>query len=68
MSHVHFSNPEVLARLRSEYEQKIERGRAALKELQDYERRVAVFNYKMQTEVIEPVEERKKHQLVGDLL
>lgn len=31
---------------------------AALKELQDYERRVAVFNYKMQTEVIEPVEER----------
>jgi len=31
---------------------------AALKELRDYERRVAVFNYKMQTEVIEPVEER----------
>lgn len=31
---------------------------AALKELQDYERRVAVFNFKMQQEVIEPVEER----------
>lgn len=32
--------------------------RAALKELQDYERRVAAFNFKMQKEVIEPVEER----------
>lgn len=32
--------------------------RAALKELQDYERRVAVMNFKMQKEVIEPVEER----------
>ena len=33
MSHVHFSNPELVANLRREYEQKIERGRAALKEL-----------------------------------
>ena len=31
---------------------------AALKELQDYERRVAAFNYKMQKDLIEPVEER----------
>ena len=31
---------------------------AALKELQDYERRVAVFNLKMQQEVLEPVEEK----------
>jgi monovalent cation:H+ antiporter, CPA1 family len=33
MSHVHFTNPEVLASLRSEYEQKIERDRAALDDL-----------------------------------
>jgi hypothetical protein len=32
--------------------------RAALADLQDYERRVAVANFKMQKEVIEPVEER----------
>ena len=33
MSHVHFSNPEVLASLRREYEQKVERDSAALDEL-----------------------------------
>ena len=33
MSHVHFTNPEVLASLRREYEQKVERDRAALDEL-----------------------------------
>lgn len=33
MSRVHFTNPEVLASLRREYEQKIERDRAALDEL-----------------------------------
>lgn len=33
MSHVHFTNPEVLATLRREYEQKIERDNAALAEL-----------------------------------
>lgn len=33
MSHVHFTNPEVLASLRREYEQKVERDRAALNEL-----------------------------------
>ena len=33
MSHVHFTNPEVLAGLRREYEKKIERDRAALDEL-----------------------------------
>jgi CPA1 family monovalent cation:H+ antiporter len=33
MSHVHFSNPEVLASLRHEYEQKVERDSAALDEL-----------------------------------
>ena len=33
MSHVHFSNPEVRASLRREYEQKVERDRAALDEL-----------------------------------
>jgi hypothetical protein len=33
MSHVHFANPEVLASLRREYEQKVERGSAALDEL-----------------------------------
>lgn len=32
--------------------------RAALKELQDYERRVAAMNFKLQREVIEPVEEK----------
>jgi hypothetical protein len=32
--------------------------RAAFKELQDYERRVAAKNFKLQKEVIEPVEER----------
>jgi CPA1 family monovalent cation:H+ antiporter len=33
MSHVHFTNPEVLASLRREYEQKVERDSAALDEL-----------------------------------
>ena len=33
MSHVHFTNPEVLAGLRREYEQKVERDNAALDEL-----------------------------------
>jgi monovalent cation:H+ antiporter, CPA1 family len=33
MSHVHFTNPEVLAGLRREYEQKVERDSAALQEL-----------------------------------
>jgi CPA1 family monovalent cation:H+ antiporter len=33
MSHVHFTNPEVLAGLRREYEQKVERDSAALDEL-----------------------------------
>jgi CPA1 family monovalent cation:H+ antiporter len=33
MSRVHFTNPEVLASLRREYEQKVERDRAALDEL-----------------------------------
>ena len=33
MSHVHFANPEVLASLRREYEQKVERDSAALDEL-----------------------------------
>ena len=33
MSLVHFTNPEVLASLRREYEQKVERDRAALDEL-----------------------------------
>ena len=33
MSHVHFTNPEVLAGLRREYEQKVKRDRAALDEL-----------------------------------
>ena len=33
MSHVHFANPEVLATLRREYEQKVERDSAALDEL-----------------------------------
>jgi Na+:H+ antiporter len=33
MSHVHFSNPEVLASLRREYEQKVERDSAVLNEL-----------------------------------
>ena len=33
MSHVHFTNPEVLAGLRREYEQKVERDRTALDEL-----------------------------------
>jgi CPA1 family monovalent cation:H+ antiporter len=33
MSHVHFTNPEVLAGLRREYEQKVERDSAALEEL-----------------------------------
>jgi CPA1 family monovalent cation:H+ antiporter len=34
MSHVHFTNPEVLASIRREYEQKVERDRATLDELQ----------------------------------
>ena len=33
MSHVHFTNPEVLASLRRDYEQKVERDSAALSEL-----------------------------------
>ena len=33
MSHVHFTNPEVLAGLRREYEQKVKRDRGALDEL-----------------------------------
>jgi CPA1 family monovalent cation:H+ antiporter len=33
MSHIHFTNPEVLAGLRREYEQKVERDSAALEEL-----------------------------------
>ncbi len=33
MSHVHFTNPDVLAGLRREYEQKVERDKAALDEL-----------------------------------
>ena len=33
MSHVHFTNPEVLASLRREYEQKVERDSAELDEL-----------------------------------
>ena len=33
MSHVHFTNPEVLASLRREYEQRVERDSAALGEL-----------------------------------
>ena len=33
MSHVHFTDPEVLASLRREYEQKIERDRTVLNEL-----------------------------------
>ncbi len=33
MSHVHFTNPEVLASLRRDYEQKVERDSAALNEL-----------------------------------
>jgi monovalent cation:H+ antiporter, CPA1 family len=33
MSHVHFTNPEVLAGLRREYEQKVEHDRTALEEL-----------------------------------
>jgi hypothetical protein len=33
MSHVHFTNPEVLTSLRREYEQKVERDSAALDEL-----------------------------------
>jgi CPA1 family monovalent cation:H+ antiporter len=34
MSHVHFTNPEVLASIRREYEHKVERDRATLDELQ----------------------------------
>lgn len=37
--------------------------RAALKSLQDYERRVAAKNYKFQKEVIEPVEEKILEEL-----
>jgi len=33
MSHVHFTNPDVLAGLRREYEQKVERDRAALEDV-----------------------------------
>jgi hypothetical protein len=33
MSHIHFTHPEVLASLRREYEQKVERDSAALDEL-----------------------------------